>query len=935
MIINYVKKATFALILVLMLTVLFAVFAVNGGSYPQGVSHGLTADKLDVNLTLEAKNATYSTNGTNAIAVSANTAIAKDNNDDLMPAQTMIYEYSKDAETWSDIAPSNAGSYDVRVTYTISDATSDYQTTTTIFEDAVVIAQYDLGATIAMDAYITTYTGSNAVPQGTFGGLEGGSAPTGYLSYEYRLASGTEISAEAKNVGTYDVFVSYVSGTDDNYCSSTILTVEDGIKIEQAEVNMNMKKYDMNYSGNNVSIEVTASGVGDGDDPQGNILYGYALANYDIPSEDYVTGIFWSTQKPVNAGEYFVMASYTNVAGENYKYTVVVFTDNLVINKVEPTIAIKTVTSQYTGEAITANATAKGIAGDELHGTISYLYGVDSKDWSADAPTASGEYDVRVIYTVADADNNYKSSDKVFTKAVIIKNIAPVISIDSNVAYTYSGVSYTIGDITISNVVNDGDALGRFNVEYQLDGTSIWKTTEPTEAGDYNARVTYSSAVVDNFASGVAIFSKALTINKLGVEVTPIAEQSKVYDGLAIDGATIRCDLPELAEGNTYSGSVTATTGVNVGNYPISIGTLSAGNNYTISFVEGVEYSIIQKDLLLSFSTINSVYDGIAKEVSVTIDNTSVVGEDEVAITYSTVGDVINVGSFEVQAVLSETGDYANYKLQAIDSKIYKITPATMTQNVFTNANAVYDGLEHTITLSQIEEGAVVVYDNATCYIARGSYTVTATISKANYETVVLSATLVITKGEPTVTVATVEQDFVYGDSLPKLVVTGLAGKATLDQGQKLAVGTKLYTWTFVPEDTANYNNCTGNVTITVAKAKVNIAISGALKQTTSNPKNIHVTVNGLDNATNLSASVYYVNDMTGEVSTVKPNKEGTYTVKVVYAEDANYAETVVTSKMFITKETNLNWILGVIAVIVILGAGSAIYFARRNYKNR
>ncbi len=898
------------------------------------IEDGLLIEKADVTLLLETKNETYSTTGTSAILVYANTATASDIFGYAMPAQTMIYEYSEDGLTWTTIAPSDAGSYAVRVTYTVTDTTSNYITTTIVFESAVVIAQYDLFSNISLEVFTTTYTGANVAPSGVVSGLAGGSTPTGYLAYQYQLVGDTELSTEAKVVGTYHIYVTYVSGSNDNYYSSSTLYVKEGVIIDEAEVTLNMNYYNFTYSGDQISISVTSSGTALGTVPVGTITYGYALADYTVSSENYATDLVWSTTRPSEAGTYFVMARYINVTGENYKTTLVVFTDRLVISKATPTLTLQTVTASYTGDPVEANTTTTSIAGDDLFGVTSCLYYYSSTGvWSSDAPSASGKYDVRIIYTPGDGDNNYTNADVYFSNAVIINNIAPVIYIDSNVSYVYSGAAFTVGDISITNTITVGDALGRFTVEFQLTGTSSWTTTQPTEAGTYNVRITYTAATVDNFATGIATFASALTIEKQVVEVTPVSSQFKAYDGSLIDGATILCDLPDLYEGNVWTGSAYATDAINVGSYPITIGDISAGDNYIVSFVEGIEYQIVEKELLLSFSTIDNVYNGSAKSVYVSVDANSVVSGDAIDISYQMSGDNINVGSFYVVVYLLEEGDYLNYTLPSENIMTYEITPATMTGNVFSDINATYDGLGHTIELAQLEEDAVVVYDTATTYISRGSYTITATVSKENYYDDVLTATLIISKADPVVSVSVVDAVYTYGDSLPDLIVSGIDGTATLDQGQTLAVGTKLYVWTFVPNDTNNYNTATGNVSITVEKANVSISISGAMSQTVSDPKNITVSVSGLNNEVAMSATVYYINDMTGEISTVKPVDAGTYTVKVVYAEDENYAETVVTSKLVIAGESSLTWLWIVLAVAVVLIVGSCVYFARRRSK--
>src|SRR5439155_10345170 len=62
--------------------------------------------------------------------------------------------------------------------------------------------------------------------------------------------------------------------------------------------------------------------------------------------------------------------------------------------------------------------------------------------------------------------------------------------------------------------------------------------------------------------------------------ITPDAGQSKIYGQL---DPTLTYTNSEGLLAASFSGSLSRATGENVGNYAISLGTLSAGNNYSLS----------------------------------------------------------------------------------------------------------------------------------------------------------------------------------------------------------------------------------------------------------------------------------------------------------------------------------------------------------------
>ena len=114
--------------------------------------------------------------------------------------------------------------------------------------------------------------------------------------------------------------------------------------------------------------------------------------------------------------------------------------------------------------------------------------------------------------------------------------------------------------------------------------------------------------------------------------------------------------------------------------------------------------------------------------------------------------------------------DAANYIAPISEKVNAEITPAPAEGYVFAGGNVMYDGQEHTFTLSGTEEGDTVRYslDGVTfdivempAYTDAGTYTVYVKVESANYADWTGEATLKIAPREITVTGTTVD-DKVY-----------------------------------------------------------------------------------------------------------------------------------------------------------------------------
>ncbi len=192
-------------------------------------------------------------------------------------------------------------------------------------------------------------------------------------------------------------------------------------------------------------------------------------------------------------------------------------------------------------------------------GTPTYTYSADGSTWSSEKPTAAGEYTVKATVAASENYNAGEATDD-FTIA------KAEISVPSGVNATYDGTPKT------------GLAEG--------EGYTRGGDYTATAAGNYTATAT-PDANHTWVGGGTAAENVSWSIAKATVSVTADAK-TQVYGA---DPQPLTYTAGTLATGNSFTGALAREAGDNVGTYSITIGTLTAGDNYTISFT-GANYVI-------------------------------------------------------------------------------------------------------------------------------------------------------------------------------------------------------------------------------------------------------------------------------------------------------------------------------------------------------
>ena len=454
-------------------------------------------------------------------------------------------------------------------------------------------------------------------------------------------------------------------------------------------------------------------------------------------------------------------SNYTLSASDSQKTT------NATINKVKVTVSgIKANDKVYDGTT--------SVVFDYTDVVISNLVTGDSL-----TVTATGSF----------IDASYGTNKK-----VIIDNITLNGTNKDNYQFATNGKQ----TMTSANITKDvmNITVTSFNGTYDAESHSITITNAPTSATikystngvDYstikpqfinaNTYTVYYLVECNNFET--INDSVDVVISKKEVTVSGIKANDKEYDGntaMALDLTNVV--INGLIDGDdltvSASGVIYGVTGKNAGNIKtVHITNLALigekKDNYELNTVysQHETYANITKKALTisNIKALDKYYDGTT---DVTLDLSEVVydgkvGNDDLSITVD--GSFIDSSYGENKVV-----NLANLLLTGDDANNYYLTDNSQTEALATIFKAlmtcsvqgytgVYDRETHSITITNVMEGATVTYSTSEngefkgesiSYTDAGTYVVFYKIEKDDYETISGSATITINKKEVTI----------------------------------------------------------------------------------------------------------------------------------------------------------------------------------------
>ena len=139
----------------------------------------------------------------------------------------------------------------------------------------------------------------------------------------------------------------------------------------------------------------------------------------------------------------------------------------------------------------------------------------------------------------------------------------------------FAGTEFSVTGLVNNNVVNSVTLSSTGSAATASAGTYPITATAAVGTGLSNYTIGYANGV--------------LTVNPATVTITPNGGQHKVYGSL--DPVLTFTHTPLVGAGDV-TGSMSRTFGENVGTYAFSIGTLTAGPNYTLSMASNPTFSI-------------------------------------------------------------------------------------------------------------------------------------------------------------------------------------------------------------------------------------------------------------------------------------------------------------------------------------------------------
>ena len=180
-------------------------------------------------------------------------------------------------------------------------------------------------------------------------------------------------------------------------------------------------------------------------------------------------------------------------------------------------------------------------------------------------------------------------------------------------------------------------------------------------------------------------------ISQWTLTVTADSGQAKIY-GTPDPILTYTVTSGSLQPGDSFSGALARTAGENVGITAINQGTLTAGPNYTITFVPA-NFTIVARAITVTAATDTRVYDATIASAGVpTITTGSLAGTDTGPFTQTF--DTKNVGTAKTltpAGTVSDGNGGANYAITFATNTTGVITAASVTA-LPTAANKVYNG---------------------------------------------------------------------------------------------------------------------------------------------------------------------------------------------------------------------------------------------------
>ena len=467
---------------------------------------------------------------------------------------------------------------------------------------------------------------------------------------------------------------------------------------------------------------------------------------------------------------------------------------------------------------------------------------------------------------------------------------------------SYERDGWTYGDAASAETLPTAK-FGTVTVTYYTDAECkeqyLGTFGRSTAAGTYYAKVTV--AETNNYTALEEV--KSFTVAKATAQAVWSAGDL-TYNNTD-KKAVITATFYEKVSGSYVELQVTVTEGqmVNAGDYNLTAALPAEhANNYTLTNAEA-SYTVAKATVTVTLHAQSAQYTGQTPTVdqhAYSISGNTY--EQDLGITLSIAAGSVNVGSYDITA----THTNGNFNVNYVSAK-FEITAAPLTVEITANGGS-YGNVTAATAIAKDAQGEKVEtkivltytgqsndgesYNNTVAPQKAGSYVVTATLADANYVlTGNNTATFTVSKARLAVEITT---SAAYNGELQQATVKVTGGDEslyTLTNNGGTDVGN--YPVSLTLQDTHNYvwyyngaefggGTLTVNFNITIADNSV--TVSGVNGWTYGEQAVIPSATATFGNAT-----VMYSTAADGVYVTDVPVNAGTYFVKAVVAETANY----------------------------------------------
>ncbi|MBO4788130.1 MAG: choice-of-anchor A family protein [Lachnospiraceae bacterium] len=453
-----------------------------------------------------------------------------------------------------------------------------------------------------------------------------------------------------------------------------------------------------------------------------------------------------------------------------------------------------------------------------------------------------GEVKVKIV---DDGGQNYKPESEIITITVVPKAVCEAkVSAES---FTYNGKA---ADATVTGVTED-DVV---KIEYKQKGASddTYSETAPKDAGDYVVRAT----VAENASHKAGTTTANFTIERAKATVTA-KDDSKAFGD---EDPTLTAEVSGIVEGDSkgvISYTVTRESGENAGSYAITPAGDAIQGNYDVTYVPA-EFTITKANDPAVVDVnggvvkvnenpedenkidLNDLVEGAEGKVTFEIDPE---GTTAIGTTIDKDGNLIpgdTPGEVKVKVTIADSENHEG-KTEIITITVTEKETGTLpvTQKDATYGDTLskpeYTAPEKTgkttVTYSgTLTDGTVCEVPAGKMPTEAGTYIVTVICETAD-AIYVGKDEFVIAKAVPdigTVTADEVENDPDITKANVRYAKTDVPGKLILTE-TTLTEGTNTYHWTFVPEDTNNYEIVKGTVEIKMTVPAENPPVEGEM----------------------------------------------------------------------------------------------------------